>query len=872
MPTLPSRTALAAALVLALAGVPAVHAASSTIAAEPPMLTAIETARTNPALLILQAGIFDPAAQQLDAATVGAAAVGPTAYAIVQFEAGRLDARKALAARGIQFLGYLPNNAYYVRLDGHGLDELTAHPGVRWAGPLQPAMKLDPQLWTARRVDSTARQDNGRYKIVVHAFAGVPSASMAESLRQAVPGVTITERSVRAEAAPYVRAEVDAGQLDALLRAATAIDGVSYVAPWIAPRWANSGSVGAIQGDAMTECIGAGAVCGPTPIWDQGLTGSGQIVAVADSGTTPNAAWFATLDKGNGPHTEVTYAERPTLPAIGTLHPDNKIIAYWTQPGAVDYDFTIGHGTHVSGTVVGDAAGTFGPTTYFASTPLLPNHELADGMAPNAQLLFQDNGNNNSPVILDFQGMLEQAYAGGARVHNNSWGAPTGGQYNDDDASVDQVTRRKEGLLVIVSAGNDMPGPTQTNSPSNAKNAISVAALGHAGSIQHASYSNRGLAADGRAKPDIATPGTSIASARVVGSSVTDTITAPQARSLSGTSMAAPTMTGNAVLLRQFFTDGFYPRGARTAADALHPTGAMMKAVLLNGTHALTSDADGHLWPSDAVGWGRAWLDGNLWFKDTLPGGDDSRRLRLFERTNAAGLETGDINTYTIANVAAGIELRATLVWFDAEAVPGAASTLVNNLDLEVVTPDGALLLGADRIPGADSTPGGTADAKDTVEQVRLTTPVAGSYTFRVKATAVPGNGSDGTDRQGYALAVSGAFAMPDPAPLAAPTALVEVDSGGQGIGIGFTGAAEAQGFQLYRADGACVDAAPGDFHLVASGAASPLVDVRAQPGARYAYTLRGIQNDVEGVLSECVSIATDGIFADDFEEAAGGK
>ena len=35
-----------------------------------------------------------------------------------------------------------------------------------------------------------------------------------------------------------------------------------------------------------------------------------------------------------------------------------------------------------------------------------------------------------------------------------------------------------------------------------------------------------------------------------------------------------------------------------------------------------------------------------------MPNGDDSRRLRIFERTNAAGLETGDVNEYTIANVA----------------------------------------------------------------------------------------------------------------------------------------------------------------------------------------------------------------------------
>lgn len=864
MPTLPSRTALAAALALALAAAPGAHSAPSMVTAEPPALSALDTARTNPDLLILQAGIFDPAVQQLDMAAVGAAAAQASRYAIVQFEAGRLGERKALAARGIQFLGYLPNNAYYVRLGGVALDELNAHPGVRWAGALQPAMKLAPQLWASRRSDSAARQEDARYEIIVSAFAGVSSADVADMLRRAVPGMVVTMRSERAETAQYVRASVEAAQLDALLRAATAIDGVSYVAPWIAPQYWNSGSVGAVQGNATGACVGSGAVCGPSPIWDQGLTGSGQIVGVADSGTTPNAAWFATLDKGKGPHTAVTFAERPPLPTVGTLHPDNKIIGYWTQPGALDYDFTIGHGTHVTGTMVGDASGTFGANVYLPSTPLLPNHDLADGMAPNAQLLFQDNGSANSPVLVDFQGTLEQAYAGGARLHNNSWGSPTQGQYSENDVDVDHVTRRNEGLLVVVSAGNDRAGPMQTGSPGNAKNAVTVSALGHAGSTQHAGFSNDGPTADGRIKPDIGAPGTSIASAAVVGNQVTDTITAPQTRSLSGTSMAAPTLTGSAALMRQFFADGFYPRGTRTTADALNPTGAMMKAVLLNGTHPLTSDVDGHRWPTDMDGWGRAWLDGNLWFRDTLPGGDDSRRLRLFERTNAAGLETGEVNTYTIENVAAGIELRATLTWFDVEAMPGAAATLVNNLDLEVDTPDGTLLLGRNRIAGGISAPGGTADAVDTVEQIRLTTPIAGRYTFRVKATAVPGNGSEGSDRQGYALAVSGAFALPDPAPLAAPTDLVEVEGARDGISVGFTEVAGAQGYQLYRADGTCGSAAPGDFHLVATGTEPPLVDIRASAGSRYAYTVRGIHADVEGEVSVCLSL--DEIFTDGFD------
>jgi hypothetical protein len=239
-----------------------------------------------------------------------------------------------------------------------------------------------------------------------------------------------------------------------------------------------------------------------------------------------------------------------------------------------------------------------------------------------------------------------------------------------------------------------------------------------------------------------------------------------------------------------------------------------------------------------------------------MAGGDDSRRLRIFERTNDAGLETGDVNEYTIANVGAGIEFRVTLTWFDPEASAGAASTLVNNLDLEVVGPGNITYLG-NHFASNVSTPGGTADTKDPVEQVRFTAPVAGSYTLRVKGTSVPGNGSSGSDRQGYAMVASGLFAIPDPAVFPAPTALSATSNTTAGVTLGFTGSAGAQSYQLYRAQGTCATASAGDFHLVAAGAASPLNDDATQGGFSYAYKVRGVQGDVEGAASACLDVVS---------------
>src|SRR4029079_17452321 len=134
MHVLPSRTALAAALAIALGASAPATSATHTVTAAQPSVAAIDAARSDPHQLILQAGAFDPAAQVLDVSSVGAGSATLSSYAIVQFQPGHLDERKALVARGVQFLGYIPNNAYYVRLNGLGLSELAHNPAIRWAG------------------------------------------------------------------------------------------------------------------------------------------------------------------------------------------------------------------------------------------------------------------------------------------------------------------------------------------------------------------------------------------------------------------------------------------------------------------------------------------------------------------------------------------------------------------------------------------------------------------------------------------------------------------------------------------------------------------------------------------------------------------
>ena len=182
-----------------------------------------------------------------------------------------------------------------------------------------------------------------------------------------------------------------------------------------------------------------------------------------------------------------------------------------------------------------------------------------------------------------------------------------------------------------------------------------------------------------------------------------------------------------------------------------------MKAVLLNGTNHAAARRAGRTPTPAGAATGSTATSGS---RTRWPNGDDSRRLRLFERTNARGpRRPARRNEYTIANVAPGIELRATLTWFDPDAAPGAASTLINNLDLEVVDPGGhGLPRQHSQRRRIDARRHGRrqghrrAGALHHAGRRQLHVPRQGHRRAgRRQPTA--------SDRQGYALAVSGAFA-----------------------------------------------------------------------------------------------------------------
>jgi hypothetical protein len=769
--------------------------------------------------LLLVGAIFDPTVWQPDFALVGLPGGVDGAYGIVQFKPGQATrARETLAAAGVQFVGYLPDNAFQVRLDRQALAHLSGHAAVRWMGPYKAGYKVHPRLWPGTAEDVA--------EMTIRAFSGASLEVIRAAVAVRVPLATLVQAS---NGDSSLRYSVPADVRPRFVAETAQISGVAFIEPYDPPVPANNDALGPLQSNLDSNIVDT--VCTTCSIFNHGLTGTGQIAALADTGIDSDMCFFR-YDAAAG---SVTNAQSPPPPGTGAIDPTHKIIAYYTQPGATPYDDAVFnfHGTHTSSTVAGDNFAN-------PSTPTAPGIDVADGMAPNAKLVFQDVGNEVTGTLslTDRSKMYLQALNAGARVHSNSYGSLSAGAYTLTDATTDRFLFDHEEMTLFFAAGNEGPAPNTIRSPGNAKNVVTVGALGHGNSTTIAFFSSRGPTDDGRKKPDLMAPGVNTVSAAGDASHSSDNC---GIGSFNGTSNSTPTAAGVAVLLRQYFEEGYYPTGTPDPADALGPGAPLVKAALLDGTLPLPA---GGVFGGNDYGWGRVFLDRNLFFTG------DGRELRVWNAPNTDGLQTGGAAVYQVT-VGAGQEFRAALVWSDPEASTGAGPKLVNNLDLTVN--DGAsVYLGNVFDASGESIPGGTADVVNNIEQVRLTNPVPATYTVTVGAPSIPGNGRIYTDRQGYALVIS--YATCPTAVVSSPSGLAAVDHAPMGVDLSWASTPGSTVTQVYRALGDC-STAPKEFQYIGSSAGTTLTDTRAQGGLTYAYKVRGADGCGEGPVSACVTI-----------------
>jgi hypothetical protein len=270
-----------------------------------------------------------------------------------------------------------------------------------------------------------------------------------------------------------------------------------------------------------------------------------------------------------------------------------------------------------------------------------------------------------------------------------------------------------------------------------------------------ASFSSLGPTYDWRIKPDLVAPGDSIYSAATLTDAEVAAGDTCGKVDKNGTSMATPIAAGAFALLRQYFTEGFYPSGEKTSADGFVPSAALLKAVMINGAQALKGfQSDG--WPIDPPpslkqGWGRIELAASV----PLPSSVNLDVSHANTPTNLIILDdvedkiTGSSGERGLCvDVDGSIEdLRATLVWTDHPGSMDAEGALVNNLDLQLIKAGDVLWpLSGDDLDGVFHFNG---DYYNNVERVIWSEPEVGRYWINVKPTRVQ-------VAQPFALAVTG--------------------------------------------------------------------------------------------------------------------
>jgi subtilisin family serine protease len=300
------------------------------------------------------------------------------------------------------------------------------------------------------------------------------------------------------------------------------------------------------EGNAV-DAIETGLTNAKAPsLWSLGFKGAGQVVANQDTGMlwTHNAlrthyrGWggsVATSDHNynwwDSVHQRITSSDG------GTASPATNSCGYNLQAPCDDQ----GHGTHTTGTIVGDDGAT---------------NQI--GMAPDAKWIGcrnMDAGNGRAYTYAEcFQFFLAPTDLTGHNprpdlrpdVMNNSWGCPAVGELcaaNTLKAIVDSLDA--SGVFVEVSAGNDGPScSTVQDPPAIYSSAFATGAIsGSTNALQ--SFSSRGpvnVDGSGRMKPNIVAPGASVRSSlrNAAGTSY---------GTMSGTSMAGPHVVGAVALL-----------------------------------------------------------------------------------------------------------------------------------------------------------------------------------------------------------------------------------------------------------------------------------------------------------------------------------
>jgi serine protease AprX len=645
-------------------------------------------------LITINGVSLDPIARlhELRVAGLESADASRSDYILIQTLAPLSPAQQdELAKLGVVIQEYVSENTYLCAYKGTDLATIRALPFVTWADVYLQAFKVAPNLRPATAppastilpTSATAWHSRTPHTVDIVFHENVDPNS--DAVKSAVASAARVDRAGLTMGQHKVRLTVEERYMDDL----AAIDAVRVIQEVPKRKLYNNVARPILNADVLVS--------------GTAYEGDGEVITVADTGFDTGSTTI--------PHPAFT-GRVARLYDLG-------------RPGKTNDP--VGHGTHVCGSAAGD-----GTSASMGGA--------IRGTAPRATLVVQslvDATGGLGGIPVDLTDLFGPPYRDdNARVHTNSWGAGPGLPYDSSAREIDDFVWNQQDMVICFAAGNDgidsngdgIIDLAQIGSQSAAKNCITVGASeSHRGDdvqptyptygsidpvdfsvapihddamADHpeglAAFSSRGPTQDGRYKPDLVAPGTSILSTNSRAALTTDTRFGSSSDAdyffETGTSMATPLVAGCVAVLRETLVKNGFPT----------PPAALIKALLINGAVELVgqySPSEAGPSPNNNSGFGRVNLAGSVIIPGPNPNGGFG---------TGGPLKQGDEDTFTVdipsqphgqrslANSArrrAGVgtmglgaaTFKITLVWSDP-----AGDKLQNDLDLIVIAADGS--------------------------------------------------------------------------------------------------------------------------------------------------------------------------------------
>lgn len=617
-------------------------------------------------------------------------------------------ARAEYEKAGLRLLAYVPDDGWIASAPAADPARIADLPGLTWAGALAADDKLAPDIragaWGSW---SLAADGTAAVAIVMQADETLDTgkalvAAYGGRIVSAVEGL----RALLIEL-PLTKVKALAGE--------DAVQWVEAAEPPLGP-----------VNDGIRQQLGVNTVQAAP----YNLNGSGVDILIYDSGiVTP---------------THPDFSGRLTI-------------------GSSDTGSTVSdHSTHVAGTAAGSgslSASNGGSALQWR------------GMAPGADIIsYQYDRNNTGMLFYNDPGDIENNWAAaqnshGADVGNASLGAniylnyPMSctlmGNYGLTSGLMDQIVRggnsvvgAGDKMIATWAAGNERPSACGASGygtlapPASAKNPIQVGAS-NTNDNSMTSFSSWGPTDDGRIKPIIVAGGDQIGGDGGIKSTVPNQFVNGNSFNcdgsgddycypydvMQGTSMAAPAVAGSIALMLQAYRQGYLTAGNFWPASA--------KAILIQTANDLGN-------PGPDYQWGF----GQIRVKNAV---DLIAQKGFLQKT----IDQDETGLFIVQVTDASSPLQVSMAWDDYEATFNANPTLVNDLDLELVAPSGAVwrpwVLDPAN-PGNNATRG--VNTRDNEEQVTVPAPEVGTWLIRVKGKTVPQGPQD------YAIACDGCRAV----------------------------------------------------------------------------------------------------------------